>query len=70
MLEQIIANNLHHGDDEQVVVVVTDHVHKFWARSMKQQVTGYANEKPEELSALAKLIIARLPVNRTNTLLN
>lgn len=60
MLEQIIANNLHHGSDQQIVAVATDHLHKFWARSMKQIIISYANENPDTLSALARMTVAQL----------
>ena len=60
MLDQIIANNLHQGDDDKVADVVADHLHKFWARSMKQQIITYANESPAELSALARSTVAKL----------
>ncbi len=60
MLEQIIANNLHHGTDEQVAAVATDHLHKFWARSMKQQIIDFAKSNPSALSAAAKLSIVQL----------
>ena len=39
MLEQIVANNLHHGDDQQVAAVVANHLHSFWARSMKRRLS-------------------------------
>lgn len=60
MLEQIIANNLHHGSDQEVVAVATDHLHKFWARSMKQMIISYANDNPTQLSALARMTVAQL----------
>lgn len=60
MLEQIIANNLHQGDSEQVAAVAADHLHKFWARSMKQMIVTYANDNPTGLSAIAKRAIVEL----------
>ncbi len=60
MIDQIIANNLHHGDDDTVTGVAADHLHKFWARSMKQQIIACANERPEKLSVLARATIAKL----------
>lgn len=60
MLEQIIANNLHHGDDAQVAAVATDHLHKFWARSMKQLILNYADANPGGLSVVAQLSLAQL----------
>ena len=66
MLEQIIANNLHHGSDQQIVDVATDHLHKFWARSMKQIIISYANENPDTLSALARMTVAQLEAGMEN----
>ncbi|MGO1502302.1 MAG: formate dehydrogenase subunit delta [Marinobacter sp.] len=60
MIDQIIANNLHQGSDDKVTEVAADHLHKFWARSMKQQIIAYAHQSPAELSALARLTIAKL----------
>ena len=66
MLEQIIANNLHHGSDQQIVAVATDHLHKFWARSMKQIIINYANENPDTLSVLARMTVAQLEAGMEN----
>ncbi|QEY58888.1 formate dehydrogenase subunit delta [Pseudomonas sp. C27(2019)] len=60
MLEHIIANNLHHGDDAQVATVVADHLHKFWARSMKQLILNYDDANPAGLSVVAQLSLAQL----------
>lgn len=60
MLEQIVANNLHHGDDQQVAAVVANHLHSFWARSMKQQIIHFAQNNPTQLSTAAQLSVLRL----------
>lgn len=60
MLDQIIANNRHQGDDDKVAAVAADHLHKFWARSMKQQIITCARENPSQLSELSRLAVARL----------
>lgn len=60
MLEQIVANNLHHGDDQQVAVVAADHLQSFWARSMKQQIIEFAQNNPNQLSSAAQLSVLRL----------
>ncbi|MGO2135525.1 formate dehydrogenase subunit delta [Marinobacter sp.] len=60
MIDQIIANNLHQGSEDRVTDVAADHLHKFWARSMKQQIIACAHESPADLSALAQLTIAKL----------
>lgn len=70
MLEHIIANNLHHGDDAQVAAVVADHLHKFWARSMKQLIINYAHANPTELSLVAQLSLAQLQVTMADSVLD
>lgn len=60
MLEQIIANNLHHGDDAQVAAVAAEHLHNFWARSMKQLIINCADQHPERLSTVAQQAVALL----------
>lgn len=67
MLEQIIANNLHHGTDQQVAAIATDHLHKFWARSMKQQIISLAKSNPTALSAAAQLSIVQLAAQTENS---
>lgn len=67
MLEQIIANNLHHGSDQQVAAVATDHLDKFWARSMKQMIIAYAKDNPTELSRVAQLAVTQLAMQMENT---
>lgn len=57
----------HHGNDDQVAAVATDHLHKFWVRSMKQQIFSYADENPTELSTVAQLAIARLKIQMEAT---
>lgn len=60
MVNQISANNLHHGDEEQAAEVVATHLRKFWARSMKQQIIDYAESDGRELSTLSRLAVKRL----------
>lgn len=60
MLEQIVANNLHHGDEAQVAAVVAEHLHNFWARSMKQLIITYADNEPAGLSTIAQQAVAML----------
>lgn len=60
MLEQIVANNLHHGEDEQVAEVAADHLNSFWARSMKQQIIHFTQNNPAQLSTAARLSVIRL----------
>lgn len=60
MIDQIIANNRHHGDDDKVTDVAADHLHKFWARSMKALVIEYARENPSELPELSRQTISKL----------
>lgn len=60
MVNQISANNLHHGDEGEAAHVVADHLKKFWARSMKAQIIAYARDDGAELSPVSRLAIRQL----------
>ncbi|MBW7471885.1 formate dehydrogenase subunit delta [Marinobacter sp. M216] len=60
MVNQISANNLHHGDAEQSAEVIATHLRKFWARSMKQKIIDYAESDGLELSTVSRLAVKRL----------
>mgnify|MGYP000504155191 FL=1 len=57
MANQIAANNTHIGDDAAEAKMVADHLRKFWARSMKQQITEYLESDGSELLPIAKKAI-------------
>jgi formate dehydrogenase subunit delta len=57
MANQIAANNTHIGDDTAEATMVAEHLTKFWARSMKAQITDYLNEDGSELLPVAKQAI-------------
>lgn len=65
MVNQIGANNLHHGDDAQAAELVATHLKKFWARSMKRQIIDYADTDGSELSPVSRLAVARLQTMST-----
>lgn len=60
MINQISDNNLHHGDEGEAAEVVAAHIKKFWARSMKQQITDYATSDGVELNSVSRLAVKRL----------
>ncbi|MBJ7275032.1 formate dehydrogenase subunit delta [Marinobacter salarius] len=60
MINQISDNNLHHGDESEAAEVVATHIKKFWARSMKQQISDYATSGGDELNAVSRLAVERL----------
>jgi len=60
MVNQISANNLHHGDEHQAATVVAGHLKKFWARSMKEQLVAYAAEDGEQLSPVSRLAVGQM----------
>ncbi|WP_299178818.1 formate dehydrogenase subunit delta [uncultured Neptuniibacter sp.] len=60
MANQIAANNTHIGNETEEATMVANHLRKFWARSMKQQITDYLIEGGEELSPIAKKAVAEL----------
>lgn len=62
MANQIAANNNHKGDQDEVAAIVANHLKKFWARPMKQQIIAYCQEhsNDSELSAIATLAVKQL----------
>ncbi len=60
MANQIADNNLHHGDETESVQIVSDHLMRFWARAMKQQIVAYANNDGSQLTPLARKAVAEL----------
>ncbi len=60
MINQIAANNLHHGDIEAAASLVANHVRKFWARPMKQQIIAYYHRDGSALCATARRAVELL----------
>ncbi len=60
MVNQIAANNLHHGDIDEAAGMVCGHLQKFWARPMKQQIIGYLQEGGPDLSDTARRAVEML----------
>jgi formate dehydrogenase subunit delta len=60
MANQIAANNTHIGNEVEEATVVANHLRKFWARSMKLQISAYLAQGGENLSPIAKKAIAEL----------
>ena len=54
MANQIAANNTHIGDDTAEATMVADHMTKFWARPMKQQICNYLASDGSELCPVAR----------------
>lgn len=60
MINQI-ADNIAIGESEmETAPRVVDHVNRFWARPMKEQIIAYADIDGEQLNAVAKRAIAQL----------
>ncbi|WP_299199774.1 formate dehydrogenase subunit delta [uncultured Amphritea sp.] len=57
MANQIAANNTHIGDETAEAEMIANHLTKFWARSMKQQIAEYLNQGGDELSPIARKAI-------------
>lgn len=57
MANQIAANNTHIGDDAEAAAMVANHLTKFWARSMKQQIIAYQQNDGSELLPIASQAI-------------
>jgi formate dehydrogenase subunit delta len=60
MINEISANNLHHGDENVAADLVATHLKKFWARSMKARIIDYEENGGEELSAVSRLAVESL----------
>ncbi|MFT6899810.1 MAG: formate dehydrogenase subunit delta [Paraglaciecola sp.] len=60
MLNQIANNNNYKKTDEETAKIVANHIQKFWARSMRDRMTLYAEQDGSELSNVAKLALAQL----------
>lgn len=60
MANQIGVHNLHHGDEDAAADVVADHIRKYWARSMKDQLRAYAKQDGSELSAVSRAAVTRI----------
>lgn len=58
MVNQIAANNSYIGDQDAEAEMVANHLRKFWARSMKQQIKSYLESNGSELSAVAKQAVS------------
>lgn len=50
-------------NDEDAVDFVVQHLRKFWARSMKQQIAEYASAGGEDLSPIALAAVRKLSPN-------
>ncbi|MCF2947301.1 formate dehydrogenase subunit delta [Paraglaciecola aquimarina] len=61
MVNQIANNNSHQTKDESVALIF-NHLKKFWALSMKQQIIEYAKQDNNELTPLAQKAVIQLAV--------
>lgn len=59
MVNQIATNTEHYGV-ENAAERVSEHLKRFWARSMKQMIISYSVENGEALSPISKLAVADL----------
>ncbi|WP_194842552.1 formate dehydrogenase subunit delta [Endozoicomonas sp. OPT23] len=49
MLQQIADNNQHHGHHGTNGDIIADHIIKFWARPMKEQIIEFFQQDNDEL---------------------
>ena len=56
-----IATNLRFAaeDDAAAAELVANHIQRYWARSMKAQITDYLHSDGAELNEVARLAVAR-----------
>ena len=60
MINQIASNIAIGENDEVAAAKVLDHVKKFWAKSMKQQIIAYVEEGGDELQPAASAAVKQL----------
>jgi formate dehydrogenase subunit delta len=60
MINQI-ADNIAIGDDDAITAPqVTNHINKFWARTMKKKIIAYADSDGDQLNSVAKIAVSQL----------
>jgi formate dehydrogenase subunit delta len=60
MINQI-ADNIAIGDDDTLTAPqVTNHLNKFWARTMKEKIIAYAASDGDQLNSVAKIAVSQL----------
>ncbi|MGB0467339.1 MAG: formate dehydrogenase subunit delta [Pontibacterium sp.] len=57
MANQIADNNRHHDSESEAVLIIANHLKRFWARSMKQQIVAYAQADGDQLNKTARAAI-------------
>lgn len=60
MINQIAMNIAIGESDAPTAQKVADHLNRFWARPMKQQIIAYAANNGEKLSEVAKAAVLQL----------
>ena len=60
MINQIATNNLYNDDLEQAAAKVANHVQRFWAPPMKQEIFRYAANDGSKLSPVVQMALAKL----------
>lgn len=60
MIHQIIDNNSYGKSQEQIAQITAQHLKKFWARPMKQQIIDYLQQDGSQLSEPARLAVHKL----------
>jgi len=60
MINQIASNNNYKSTDENTAKIVANHIKKFWARSMKENILQYSKEDGAELSNASKIALTLL----------
>lgn len=64
MLNQIVDNCPGQDDREQVITTAESHLHKFWARPMKNAIIAHCHQGGEGLSDRSREVIRRLEARR------
>jgi formate dehydrogenase subunit delta len=60
MANQIATNLALQGSEEEAVEKIANHIKRFWARPMKQQIVEYSQQKNNELMPLTQKAVEHL----------
>ncbi|BFM17169.1 hypothetical protein R50073_33520 [Maricurvus nonylphenolicus] len=60
MANQIATNLALQGSEEEAVEKIANHIKRFWARPMKQQIVEYSQQENNELMPLTQKAVEHL----------
>lgn len=60
MANQIATNLALQGSEEEAVEKIANHIKRFWARPMKQQIVEYSQQEDNDLMPLTQKAVKQL----------